>query len=102
IAGHNKRYSRDTSAGIPDQWDQFAPLIGKIPGQVGSISYGVTWNTEPDCSFNYLTGVEIADPSQLPEEFNSLRIASRRYVIFRHTGHVSRLPATFETIWSKW
>src|SRR5690606_17733747 len=96
IAGHDKRYTRDTAPGIPDQWHQFAPFIGKIPGQVGTTSYGVTWNTEPDCSFDYLTGVEISDPTQLPEELDSLRIASRRYVVFTHEGAVTQLPATFE------
>jgi AraC family transcriptional regulator len=102
IAGHNKGYTRDTAQGIPQQWDRFAPLIGKVPGQIGSTSYGVTWNTKPDCTFDSLTGVEISDPTQLGDEWNSLRLASRRYAVFTHKGHVSRLPATFDTIWSKW
>src|SRR5690606_34673947 len=29
IAGHDKRYTRDTAVGIPEQWAQLASLIGK-------------------------------------------------------------------------
>lgn len=102
IAGHNKSYSRDTVQGIPQQWERFAPLIGQVPGQMGSTSYGVTWSMNPDCTFEYLTGVEIADPTQLPDELNSVRLASRRYAVLTHKGHVSRLQTTFDTIFSKW
>lgn len=102
VAGHNRGYTRDTAQEIPEQWRQFVPLLGKIPGQVGSTTYGVTWNVEPDCSFEYLTGVEISDPKQIGDDLNSVRLASRRYAVLTHKGHVSQLPATFEKIWSKW
>lgn len=102
IAGHNRGYTPDTAQEIPEQWSKFAPLIGKIAGQVGSTSYGVTWNVEPDCSFEYLTGVEISDPTQIGDDLNSVRLASRRYAVLTHQGHVSQLPATFDKIWSKW
>src|SRR5712671_5871619 len=35
IAGLGERYSSETSAGIPAQWQRFAPYLGNIPGQVG-------------------------------------------------------------------
>lgn len=102
IAGINKGYARNSAQGIPQQWERFAPLIDQIPGQVAGVSYGVSWNMQPDCSFDYLTGVEVSDPAKIPDGFDSLRIASRRYVVFTHEGHASQIQATFDTIWSKW
>src|SRR5262249_41803824 len=41
IAGPGERYTSQTSAGIPAQWQRFLPHIGHIPGQVGKTAYGV-------------------------------------------------------------
>jgi AraC family transcriptional regulator len=35
IAGLGERYSSETSAGIPGQWQRFTPYLGHIQGQVG-------------------------------------------------------------------
>jgi AraC family transcriptional regulator len=64
--------------------------------------YGVCWNTKPDCGFDYLTGVEVSSGSQTPSEFTTLKLAPRRYAVFPHTGHVSAIPKTIDTIWSQW
>ncbi|MCL4691013.1 MAG: AraC family transcriptional regulator, partial [Candidatus Hydrogenedentes bacterium] len=44
IAGQNIRYDFETRVNIPTQWARFAPQLGKVPGQVGNNSYGVSWN----------------------------------------------------------
>src|SRR2546427_8633433 len=41
IAGLGERYTAETSAGIPAQWQRFSPYLGDIPGQVGRTAYGV-------------------------------------------------------------
>ncbi len=38
----------------------------------------------------------------LPKDFTSRKIDARRYAVFVHPGHVSALPKTIDTIWTKW
>ena len=103
IAGLNASYTMETRSGIPDQWQAFAPQIGKVPGQLGGMTaYGVVWNTKNDCDFDYLTGVEVATGSKLPADFAQVKLNAKRYIVFPHTKHVSLLPETIETVWTKW
>lgn len=101
IAGTNVRYSMETRIGIPGQWEKFVPKASSIPGQTGTAFYGVCWNTGEGCAFDYLTGVEVSDARQLPSDMTSVKVGGR-YAVFRHTAHVSAIPTTIDTIWSKW
>jgi AraC family transcriptional regulator len=38
----------------------------------------------------------------LPGEFSRVRIPARRYAVFPHSDHISRIRATVYTIWNKW
>ena len=102
VAGTNVNYTIESRIGIPQQWERFVMKAGSIPGLKGTTFYGVCWNTKPDCSFDYLTGVEVDGQSALPSEYQLVELASRRYAVFAHTSHVSAIPKTLETIWSKW
>lgn len=102
IAGENKAYNAHTRTQIPDQWDRFAPHIGKVPGQIGQASYGVCWNNKPDGTFDYLSGVEVAEAAKQPSEFARVALPARPYAVFTHGEHVSSLPQTIDTIWSRW
>lgn len=102
IAGINQSYSMATRAAIPQQWERFVPLMNSIPGKVGSTSYGVCWQTKPNCDFDYLTGVEVANTGKPFPEFTSVTLDAGRYAVFSHTDHVSAIPKTIDTIWSKW
>jgi len=102
IAGLNQRYTTETRRGIPQQWEKFVPSAASIPGLQGMNFYGVCWNTKPDCSFDYLTGVEVTSDANLPADLTAVRLAGSKYAVFAHTGHVSTLPATLDTIWTKW
>lgn len=102
IAGFNERYTFESRVKIPAQWTRFAPHIGNVPGQVNGVAYGVCWNYEPGSGFDYLSGVEVAAADGLPADFAHVRLEDHRYAVFRHDGHVSALPATIETIWTKW
>lgn len=102
IAGSNERYSQSTRAGIPAQWQRFAPHLGHIPSQVGQDAYGVCYNTDDDANMDYLCGVEVKDFSAVPSEFARLRIGPQRYAVFHHREHVSSIGQTFNAIFSKW
>ena len=39
---------------------------------------------------------------ELPAGFTSLELPARRYAVFPHTGPVSTLDKTIDTIWANW
>lgn len=102
IAGPNVSYTFETRVNIPAQWERFAPRLGKIPGQVEPISYGVCWNYRPGSGFDYLSGVEVSDTSSLPQDFSQVRLPAARYAVFTHRKHVSSIADTIDAIWTKW
>jgi AraC family transcriptional regulator len=102
IGGLNNTYDGQSRANIPAQWQRFAPHIGKVPGQIGITSYGVCWNFKADCVFDYLSGVEVGESAKLPPDFTRVSLPARRYAVVTHDGHVSKLPQTIDTIWTKW
>lgn len=102
IAGLNATYTFAERNKIPAQWARMAPHLGNTPGQQGTTTYGVCWNYQPGCGFDYLSGVEVNDTSKLPEGFTHVRIPATRYAVFTHREHISSLGKTLDAIWSKW
>jgi AraC family transcriptional regulator len=103
IAGLQERLT-DNADNIPALWQRFVPYIGKVPGQVGHIAYGVTLfkgGGSRDCEY-YLAGAEVSDFSGLPAELSQLRIPAHKYAVFPHLDHVSRLWNTIDAIGRKW
>jgi AraC family transcriptional regulator len=102
VAGLSMRYDYETcGAGIPAQWQRFAPYLGNVPGQVGDIAYGVRYNSD-DNGLDYLCGVEVGEFSQLPLELSRVRVPANRYAVFTHRGHIAAIRSTWHTIWNKW
>jgi AraC family transcriptional regulator len=101
VAGLNEHYTMETRTRIPQQWERFVPRMRSIP-TVGTDCYGVCWSMSPDCGFDYLTGVEVSSSDNLPADFKTITIAPRRYAVIEHTKHVSAIPQTIDTIWTKW
>ena len=101
ISGLNQKYTMETRIGIPQQWERLIARCGEIHAKSGNF-YGVSWNNQPDCSFDYLTGVETGIHEPLPSDFTTLELPSRRYCVFAHEGHVSAIAKTIEIIWTKW
>jgi AraC family transcriptional regulator len=101
IAGLVARHDCQSPAGIPDQWQRFAPYIGMIPTQVGKAAYGVIYNFDSDSNFDYLCGVEVSDASNLSQGITSLQVAGQKYAVFAHRGHIAGIRATIATIWNK-
>jgi AraC family transcriptional regulator len=102
IAGLSKTYTTQTLSQIPAHWGEFAPSIGRVPGQVGTAAYGVCHNPKEDCQFDYLTGVEISGTPKLPAGFTTVQVPAGRYAIATHQGHISGIHLTLDTIWKKW
>lgn len=82
VAGLGERYSCETSAGIPMQWQRFAPYIGNIPGEVPGVFYGVCTNGDDAGNFDYVVGVEVLDFSDLPKDFQRVRVPAQKYAVF--------------------
>ena len=99
IAGLNESYIFETRSNIPSQWNRLMPLVGRISGKQGSVFYGVCWNFQLECGFDYLAGVEVGAMNALPAGLSHLRLAPQNYAVFFHREHVSSLPETLDAIW---
>lgn len=85
---------------IPAQWQAFTRL-GRLPGQRGTVAYGVICSGDPATeTFEYMTAVEV-------DEFDDahpgrMRVPPQRYAVFEHAGHVSTVWQTWKAIWHEW
>jgi AraC family transcriptional regulator len=102
IGGLRVRYRDATIAGIPMQWQRFAPFIGTVSGRIGGMAYGVCCNFDESGEFDYVCGVAVSDLAGLPAELSGVRIPAHDYLVFRHRGHVSGIPATWHAIMDRW
>src|SRR5262249_17402039 len=64
--------------GIPAQWQRFVPHLGSIPGQIGQATYGVRSNNDDEGGFDYVCGVAVSGYSNVPSDWNRLRIAAQK------------------------
>ena len=101
IAGLGAHYTSETVAGIPGQWQRFAPHIGHIPGQVGNVAYGVICNSDDAGNIEYIAGVEVSEFSLVPADWSRVRIPPQRYAVFTHRGHISGIRRTWLTIFNQ-
>jgi AraC family transcriptional regulator len=102
IAGPGERYSWETSAAIPGQWQRFGQSVHNIPGRIGQVAYGVCCNGDDAGNYDYIAGVEVSDFSDLPREFAKVRIPEQKYAVFTHVDHISTVRRTINTIWNHW
>ena len=102
IAGMRARYSNETIAGIPTQWQRFVPYIGAISRRIGRVGYGVCCDFDETGHFDYLCGVAVSGLPELAPELSSVRVPAQNYLVFRHKGHVSAIPATWQAIMERW
>jgi AraC family transcriptional regulator len=102
LTGLSERYTAETSARIPAQWQRFLEHFDHVPGQIGRVAYGVLYNEDDEGNVDYLTGVEVPDFSRVPAEFAKVRIPEQRYAVFEHLGHISNIRRTWHTLWAAW
>jgi len=102
LAGLKQSYARDQIAGIPGQWQKFAPYIGAIDGQRGDVCYGVCAGNDDDDGMTYMTAVEIAEGAEPPQGLDRLVLAPRRYAVFEHRGHIAEIGRSWNAIFAQW
>ncbi|MEA2894563.1 MAG: AraC family transcriptional regulator, partial [Bradyrhizobium sp.] len=102
IAGLGERYTWESGAAIPGQWQRFHQSVQNFPGRIGKVAYGVCCNGDDAGNYDYIAGVEVADFSDLPREFSRVRIPEARYAVFSHGDHISTIRRTINTIWNHW
>jgi AraC family transcriptional regulator len=86
---------------VPELWQRFAPQLGKIPGQVGRVAYGVASAVGPH-GCDYTAGVEVHEFGKLPPDFARLTIPANRYAVFAFGEHVSQLANFIDEILRGW
>jgi AraC family transcriptional regulator len=84
------------------QWQRFGPFIDAIPGRVGGTAYGVCCDFDAAGQFDYVCGVAVSTLAGLAPELSGIRIQARHYLVFRHRGHISAIPATWRAIMENW
>ena len=102
IAGMIVRYTNETVAGIPMQWQRFEPYIGTMPNRVNGMSYGVCRGFDDTGHFDYVSGVAVSSLADLPAELSGIRVPAQTYLVFNHRGHVSGIHATWQAIIGDW
>ena len=103
VAGIGERCTLENQgAGIPSQWQRFHQCIDRVPGRIGKVAYGVCCNGDDSGNFDYVAGVEVTDFSDLPREFQRVRIPEQKYAVFTHAEHISTIRRTVNTIWNHW
>ena len=104
IAGIRQYYRYEERGGIPAQWQRFNQHFGYIPDQIGHSAYGVCSVAGPDDKdgFDYTCAVAVKSLDELPEGFVGLRMPARRYAVFLHKEHISKIGSTCAAIYSEW
>lgn len=102
IAGLGERYTCETSAAVPSQWQRFLPHLGHIPGQIGTSAYGVRCNDDDAGSFDYVCGVAVKDFAGISATWSCLRVPEQNYAVFRHSDHVSTIRSAWNALWNSW
>ena len=90
LAGISERHAGTITA-LPTQWSRFIPLVGHVPGQVGRVVYGVTYNVDETSAFDYLCGVEVDAFLAEDPPFSRLTIPAQTYAVFTHREHITSL-----------
>jgi len=94
-------FSFSTTIGIPAQWQRFMDYYDAIPEKLDSIPIGVTEAPDDDGEFNYVCAAEVSRFVKIPEGLRKVEIPARRYAVFEHHGHVSRIYETYSAIWNE-
>lgn len=102
IAGFSERFTPGAGQDIGQLWQRFIPHIGKVPGQVDEVTYGICCNPDGQGGFEYLAGVEISKLDDLPERYRWIEVQPQNYAVFEHGGSLQELPQTFNYIWKTW
>jgi AraC family transcriptional regulator len=99
--GLAQAFSFSTTIGIPAQWQRFMACYDAIPEKLDGIPIGVTGAPDDDGEFNYVCAAEVSRFAKVPDGLHKVEIPARKYAVFEHRGHVSRLYETYSAIWNE-
>ena len=106
IAGLRESYAfadNRFKQGIGAQWQRLGPMIGRIPGQIGAVAFGVCFDMFGNATgFDYIAGVEVAAGTALPAGFSAVTIPPRTWAVFAHTLHATQFNETMAAILRDW
>ncbi|WP_159017587.1 AraC family transcriptional regulator [Cognatiluteimonas profundi] len=101
IAGLGRRYTPDTTQGIPAQWQRLSlDHAAALPKR--RTAFGVFCNSDDEGSFEYIAGVEVPGFGGLDPALSTLRLPAREYVVATHHGHVSGIRRTWQAFVGDW
>lgn len=93
--------SFDATWKIPEQWQAFMEFYGAIDHKRAEIPVGIALPADDEGRFTYMCAVEVSRFGTPPKPLTAVEIPSRRYAVFDHSGHVSRIYATYAAIWNE-
>lgn len=96
ISGH---FSLSEMQGIPELWRNFMRRCSELDPPMKSPPIGVMGLVAEDGSFVYGCAAPIGSKETPLPGLKKLRIASRRYAVFKHSGHISAIRGTYAQIW---
>lgn len=98
LAGVARRYTMETRAKIPKQWEEFASDLG--PAVMDIETFGACYDFEDD-GFSYLCGF-VDDGRIDTEELDHLVLPAGEYAVFDHPAHISTISDTWSAIFEAW
>ncbi|RYY03165.1 MAG: AraC family transcriptional regulator [Gammaproteobacteria bacterium] len=104
IAGMREPLHDQSPQTIPILWQNFAPFIGKIPHQKGSVAYGLCVQSSESSNgcFYYMAGCEVNEFADLPAALSPLIVPAHKYAVFVHETHFSKIKDTIDYVFDKW
>lgn len=101
VAGLMARHDMSDSNTIPTQWQRFQAYLGQMPGAVPGVAYGIVADAD-EATCDYMCGMELPPPAEVPAEFKALTVPAGRYARFAHRGHISTIRSTIGAIYGQW
>ena len=105
LAGPRRDFTPSTMGELPGTWQAFTRRLDTVDlsGVGGRIAYGAGFHFFDDApGMQYMCAVQVRDFSGVPQDWTRLEIPARRYAIFPHDEHVSRMGETIDTIHQSW
>lgn len=99
--GLSESFSFETLIKIPAQWQRFMAYYDAIPAKLDRIPIGISQAPDDSGQFPYICAVEVSRFGDIPEGLLKLEIPRRKYAVFEHRGHVSRIFESYDTIWNE-
>lgn len=101
FAGLGRHFRYDAMDAIPSLWQEFAPYIGNLPGELPGATYGVCANSSED-GLDYFAAVAVAGNADLPAGLKTIDVPPARFAVFAHKGHLSEIRNVFGAVLGEW